>query len=588
MALNRQRCEEGSVEDYGSGANTNSTDELAALKRDSVRSGVARGVSGSSGCGQKTYPNKADVAVSCNLTWKCVDLLWKNVSEREGTGEMMVIRTLQRLIGPIFVPIFRPLIRQFVKHEIELAKQELLISMKENPESKATTSVLKKLKLQFRNKIALPVFTGMPLLGENKKPIEIALVDALSGEIVISAAKLEILGFRVGDDDHGSWTYEDLQERILSARNGRRILQGDTHLQLKEGVGFVHKISFTHNSTHTRNDREKHPCPSLSDKVLHLQKISHNGARYSRLKKAKVYTVNDLLRLLYTDPKRLEEILELKASCKCWDAIVKNAQASSGMFLYLDPRNEHKTGVVLDAKLQLKAVIVEPHLYTAVNQLSEQQKFASEHFNMLRPFEHESSLKEHLQPGASLPSVRITDGPPRLSSQVTKSSHGLTNSNHKPFVTTQSERGKEKVPFDDEMINSTNDYQEYVPNGLNFGTATESGTSSRAVESFLDIFDINGPMLSESQLFSLLKDTVDFLNESPNECQSNPATVSFCAIARERWTKVSKLLRRNSVRERISLSQAIEPLKKQRNMYVVWVIDALAFVNTVVESQILY
>ncbi|KAI3761347.1 hypothetical protein L1987_51760 [Smallanthus sonchifolius] len=496
MALNRQQSEEGSVNDCGSGVNTNSTDELAALTR--------------------------------------------------GAGEMMVIRTLQRLIGPIFVPIFRPLIRQFVKQEIELAKQELLISMKENPENKASTSVLKKLKLQFRNKIALPAFTGMPLLGENKKPIEIALVDSLSGEIVISAAKLEILGFRVGDDD-GSWTYEDLQEKILSARNGRRILQGDTH-------------------------REKHPCPSLSDKVIHLQKISPNGARYKRLKNAEVYTVNDLLRLLYTDPKQLEKILELKASCKCWDAIVKNAQASSGMFLYLDPRNEHKTGVVLDAKLQLKAVIVEPHLYIAVNQLSEQQKantqdlvkFASEHFDMLRPFEHETSLKEHLQPGALLPSVRITDGPPRPSSQVTKASHGLTNSYHKPFVTTQSERGKEKVPFDDEMIHSTN---EYVPNGLNFGIATEPGTSSRSVESFLDTcelmnkFDINSPMLNE-----FLKDAIDFLNESPNECQSNPATVSFCAIARarSRWTKVSKLLRRNSVRERISLSQAIQPLKKQR------------------------
>ncbi|MFS7999559.1 hypothetical protein Hanom_Chr12g01167721 [Helianthus anomalus] len=54
------------------------------------------------------------------------------------------------------------------------------------------------------------------------------------------------------------------------------------------------------------------------------------------------------------------------------------------------------------------------------------------------------------------------------------------------------------------------------------------------------------------------------LNESSNECQCNPAIVSLCNIARERWTKVSKLLRRNSVRERISLSQGIQPLKKQR------------------------
>lgn len=133
-----------------------------------------------------------------------------------------------------------------------------------NPGNKASSSVLKKLKLQFRNKIALPVFTGMPLLGENRSPIEIVMIDGLTGQIVKtgdeSAAKLEIMGFRVGDhhDADGcggasSWTYEDFQERVMSERKGRRILQGNTRLQLKEGVGFVHKISFTHNSEHTRN-----------------------------------------------------------------------------------------------------------------------------------------------------------------------------------------------------------------------------------------------------------------------------------------------------------------------------------------------
>ncbi|KAL8256956.1 hypothetical protein R6Q59_028997 [Mikania micrantha] len=532
----------------------------------------------------------------------------------------MIIRTLQRLIGPIFEPIFRPLIYQIVKDE--LAKQKLFIR---NPESKAGSSAPKKLKLQFMNKIALPVFTGMLLLGENQTPIEIALVDALSGEIVItgdeSAAKLEILGFRVSDDknDDCSLTYEDLQEKIRSERNGRRILQGNTRLQLKQGVGSVQNISFTHNSKHTRNGlyrlvavvvdadlmnevkvactetfimkdhrckyHEKRLCPLLSDKVCHLQQISYNGARYKRLKEAKVYTVNDLLRQLYTDPKRLEDILELKASSKDWNDIVKNAQASNAVFLYLDPRNEQKTGVVLDVKLQLKALVVEPHLYVAVNQLFEQQKiaaqdlvkFASEHFDMLHPFDHETSLEEHLQSCNTLPSFRETDGPTIPSSQATIASYCLNNLNHKLFVTTQSERGKEKIPLDNEMILSTNDYQQYVPvhlpnskraNMLKFGAATEPGTSHQAVESLLDTcesmntFDINGPMLDGPQLASLLYDVCGILNENPNECQSNQAIISFYNIAQARWTKVSKLLRRNSVR--ISLSQGIQPSKKQR------------------------
>ncbi|KAF5758546.1 putative CALMODULIN-BINDING PROTEIN60 [Helianthus annuus] len=121
-------------------------------------------------------------------------------------------------------------------------------------------------------------------------------------------------------------------------------------------------------------DHEKHACPSLSDKVCCLMQIGYKGPRYTRLKDADVCSVKDLLRLLHTNPKRLEEILELKASCKFWDEIVKSAQASNGTFLYLDPRNEQKTSIVLDVKLQLKALIVEPHQYIAVNQLTEQQK----------------------------------------------------------------------------------------------------------------------------------------------------------------------------------------------------------------------
>ncbi|KAJ0680516.1 putative CALMODULIN-BINDING PROTEIN60 [Helianthus annuus] len=575
MASNPQRSDVRSTDDYGSELNTSSTVELAAISE---------------------------------LT-------------RGAAGELTVIRTLQRLIGPVFVPLFRPLICQLVSDE--LAKQKALISMKGDPENKGSTSVLKRLKLQFRNKIALPVYTGMPLLSDNDTPIEIALIDLLNDQIVNtgaeSTAKLEIFGFRVGDDggnDDDSWTYSEFQEKILSERKGKRILQGKTSLQLKEGVGFVDKkISITHNSEHTRNGlyrlvatvvdaalmnrvevawtetfvvkdyrntyHEKYLCPALSDKVYRLQQISYNGARYKRLKKEHVCTVKDLLGLLYTDSKRLEDILKLKASSNSWDEIVNNAQASNGLFLYLDPRNEQKSGVVLDVKLQLKALIVEPRRYIAANQLSERQKveiqdlvkFASEHFDLLQPFDHETSLEEHLQSGTALPPVGITDGPPRPSSHVINTSHILNNSNGKPFVTTQSERGKEKVPFDDETIPSTNDYQEHVsfhpsnlnsPSVLNSGAATEPGTSSQAVESIFDaIFDISSPILG-SQFDSILNEMCDILNESSNECQCNPAIVSLCNIARERWTKVSKLLRRNSVRERISLSQGIQPLKKQR------------------------
>ncbi|MFS7971814.1 putative CALMODULIN-BINDING PROTEIN60 [Helianthus anomalus] len=525
-----------------------------------------------------------------------------------GAGELMVIRTIQRYLEPIFVPLFRPLIRQIVEERLGVAKQEHLASLKENPlkKTRASTSVLRRLKLKFRNRIGLPVYTGIPLLGENHTPIEVALVDTLTEQIVNtgteSTAKLEIMGFRVDDDDDGGWTFKKFQERVMSERKGRRILQGNTCLQLKDGIGFVHEVRFTHDSKHTKNGSyrlgaivvdaalmkqvegactetfvvkdkrskfyENHPYPFLSDKVYHLENIRYKGTRYKRLQDENVETVRDLLILLYTDPKQLEDLLELKASSKRWGEIVKNAQSSNGMFLYLDPR---KSGVVLDVRRQLKALIVEPHLYTPVNHLTDRQedeaqnlvKFASQHLKALDYFEDETSLKKHLQsdPGfTSLPS--ITDGPPTTSSQVAEACSN--NLNQTPFETSQSERGKEKVPFDDEMIYATNYYQEHIsfhpptlngPNGVNFWSAT----SSQAAEPLIDTFGlVNTPDISSD----IINYVSAILSESPNvECLS---TVSVCSIAGTRWRKVSKLLRRNSVRERIGLSQGMQPLKKQK------------------------
>ncbi|KAF5803551.1 hypothetical protein HanXRQr2_Chr06g0272731 [Helianthus annuus] len=68
MASNPQRSDVRSTDDYGSELNTSSTVELAAIS---------------------------------DLT-------------RGAAGELTVIRTLRRLIGPVFVPHFRPLICQLV------------------------------------------------------------------------------------------------------------------------------------------------------------------------------------------------------------------------------------------------------------------------------------------------------------------------------------------------------------------------------------------------------------------------------------------------------------------------------------------
>nr|GEW70265.1 calmodulin-binding protein 60 [Tanacetum cinerariifolium] len=382
----------------------------------------------------------------------------------------------------------------------------------------------------------MPVYTGKPLLGENGTAIKIALVDAITGQTVStgpeSMAKLEIVGFPVPGDDNNddSWTFEDFQEKIMSDKKGKGTLKGNTFLHLKEGVCFISDIHFTHTSEHNKKGwyrlgagivdaalmngvevarteafsmkdgraiySEKCLHPRLSDKVSHLHQIGNKGTRYERLEKANVKTVRDMLILLYTDQKRLEDILKLKAASKIWADIVNNAQASNGMFLYLDQSNEPKAGVVINAKLELKAFIEESHRYIPVNQLSDKQKansqllvkLAIKHLKTLKYFEDETSIKRSLQSSTSIISSQSENrglwtcktamGPPRPSSHETYSSPDLTESpnnlnsnmgqhtNRAPIVTPQPDTLKEKVPFDDVNLYSTNDAEH------NFGTFT--------------------------------------------------------------------------------------------------------------------
>ncbi|KAI3765796.1 hypothetical protein L2E82_15840 [Cichorium intybus] len=583
MASDRQRLEEGSTDDYGSEPNTTPIDELTAV------SALAR-----------------------------------------GAGELMIIKTLQRFIRPVLVPILKPLIRQIVEEQIGLAKQELLASMKESPQNEASTPVPKRLKLQFRNRISMPVFTGKRLVGENDSTIEIALVDAFTEQIMNtgmeSTAKLEIVGFRVGDDGSvdDRWALEDFQQTILSGKKGKRILQGDTCLQLREGVCFVDKISFTHNSENSKNGLyrlgagvvdaalmnrvevarteaflmkdariayyEKHPHPRLSDKVCHLQQICYKGKRHRRLKDEGVITVKDLLTLLYTDQKRLQDILKLGAPSNIWGDIIKNAQACSGMFLCFDPGNEGKTGVVLNAKRQLKGLIVEPYKYVPVAQLSAKEKvdnkdlvkFASQHFETLHSFEDETSLEEYLiqnsfsslpSPNQSLGTSNIIDRPPTPSSLMsTQTPHNPNNSNsnigqhttHTPILTSQYERGKAIVPVDNEMYYPMNYQQEHMPPHSNGHYPTEPGTSSQATEATLNTCGHMNDSNVFNQCIDCLIDGPDFFKKLSHFLNHDSLNSDTIARARTRWTKVAKLLRRNSIRERISHTDGIQSLKKQR------------------------
>lgn len=118
----------------------------------------------------------------------------------------------------------------------------------------------RSLQLRFRNKLSLPIFTGSKIDGDGSCPLSIALVDALTGQVVSdgpeSGSRVEILVLE-GDfdvDDEDNWTFEDFVENIVRERDGKRpLLAGDLFLNLQEGVGFVGELAFTDNSSWTRS-----------------------------------------------------------------------------------------------------------------------------------------------------------------------------------------------------------------------------------------------------------------------------------------------------------------------------------------------
>ena len=120
----------------------------------------------------------------------------------------------------------------------------------------------RSLQLKFVNNLSLPVFTGARIEGEDCSNIQVALIDAITGQTVISGpeslAKVEIVVLE-GDfdgDENDNWTVEEFKNNIVREREGKKpLLTGDAFVNLKEGTGFVSEVSFTDNSSWTRSRR---------------------------------------------------------------------------------------------------------------------------------------------------------------------------------------------------------------------------------------------------------------------------------------------------------------------------------------------
>ncbi|KAJ4961212.1 hypothetical protein NE237_021122 [Protea cynaroides] len=312
--------------------------------------------------------------------------------------------------------IMEPLVRKIVKEELEVALRKHLTSMKQQVHSSASRS----LELQFTNKLSLPVFTGTKLEAEECSAIRLALVDAVSDQVVNSGpeslAKVEIVVLEgdFGGDELENWTMEEFSNNIVREREGKRpLLTGNAFLNLSEGIGVVGDLVFTDNSSWTRSRKfrlgarvvdcncdgirvkeartetfmvkdhrgelyKKHYPPSLIDEVWRLEKIGKDGAFHKRLRSENINTVKDFLTLLCIDTPKLRNILGTGMSAKMWDAIVDHAWTctlDNRMYVYYPPNAEKRMGVVFNIVGQALGLLAEEK-YIPIDELSDTEKAA--------------------------------------------------------------------------------------------------------------------------------------------------------------------------------------------------------------------
>ncbi|XP_058089090.1 calmodulin-binding protein 60 D-like [Magnolia sinica] len=251
-------------------------------------------------------------------------------------------------------------------------------------------SASRTLQLKFRNNISLPIFTLTEIEGKDPSALTIALVDAMTGQVVSSgpesSMKVEIVileGNFKGDEDN-NWTFEHFRDNIVrEGKDNQTLLTGDVFLTLNEGIGVASKLKITDNSSRTKKRKfrlaarvpdgyfnemrvkeaitepfavkerrgksymKKHP-PSLDDKVWRLEKIGKE--LNNRLKSEKVYTVKDFLIMLHTDTPRLQKVLRLGMNDKRWEVIKNHAEEcnpGSEMCVYYS-KDEPGKGVVFN------------------------------------------------------------------------------------------------------------------------------------------------------------------------------------------------------------------------------------------------
>ncbi|KAJ0266859.1 Calmodulin-binding protein 60 B [Hirschfeldia incana] len=332
--------------------------------------------------------------------------------------EALKVDSLQKLCSSL-----EPILRRVVSEEVERALAKLGPARLTGSSGSGSSPKRiegpdgRNLRLQFRSRLSLPLFTGGRVEGEQGAAIHVVLVDANTGRAVVygpeASAKLEVVvleGDFNNEDDEG-WTQEEFESHVVKERQGKRpLLTGDLYVTLKEGVGTLGELVFTDNSSWIRSRKfrlglrvssgccdgmrireakteafivkdhrgelyKKHYPPALNDDVWRLEKIGKDGAFHKKLNASGIVTVEDFLRTMVRDSAKLRTILGSGMSNKMWEALVEHAKTcvlSGKLYIYY-PEDSRNVGVVFNNIYELSGLISGDQYYSA-DSLTESQK----------------------------------------------------------------------------------------------------------------------------------------------------------------------------------------------------------------------
>ncbi|MCO5571712.1 hypothetical protein L7F22_025459 [Adiantum nelumboides] len=326
--------------------------------------------------------------------------------------EAVKMDSLQKLCSSL-----EPILRKVVGEEVERALARLVPNRlgSRTPPRQIQESPISDLRLDFTNKLSLPLFTGGKVEGEGGLPVLIVLKDETTGQVVnsgpLSSAKLEVVvldGDFANEDDE--WTAEDFEKYVVKERDGKRpLLTGDLNVTLKEGVGTLGELTFTDNSSWIRSRKfrlgvrvapglcearikeckteaftvkdhrgelyKKHYPPRLHDEVWRLDKIGKDGAFHKRLQQSSIKTVEDFLRCYMMDQQKLRNTLGSGMSNKMWDATIEHAKTcvlSGKLYVYYADSSQ-SVGVIFNNIYELLGV-TSNNTYKSVESLNESEK----------------------------------------------------------------------------------------------------------------------------------------------------------------------------------------------------------------------